>query len=258
MTSLDLSRSREIYQPNPIHPRIHLIGVGATGSHIWDILISLGYPKVNCYDFDIVEEHNLGNQMYNAEDVGSPKVTALRQHTQRKLGLTAENNTISTAGLSYNFFNAKVGAATIKSLTLEGSHLIMLCIDGVESRKEFVRDLYTSGWGNINMLVETRIASRHGEVYTLWPQLYSQYLAWDSTLTTDDDEAYEASACGGSLSVKPTIMSVASTAVWAVLDHLEGNTPDHKVSTFMQPPAVGRTTNDQVSSVDQFSQIFDS
>jgi len=64
--------------PTSIDGRIHIIGCGATGSYVADGIARMGAHKLDLWDADIVEPHNLANQRYDAYHVGMPKVEALR------------------------------------------------------------------------------------------------------------------------------------------------------------------------------------
>lgn len=66
----------------PWYPKeeTHLIvgGVGGIGSWTVLLLAKAGF-KVFAYDFDFVEEHNIGGQLYRKKDVGKAKVHALKE-----------------------------------------------------------------------------------------------------------------------------------------------------------------------------------
>ena len=55
---------------------LNIIGVGATGSHIGLYAAKMGFHNFQVWDLDIVENHNLPNQIYENEDIGSKKVDA--------------------------------------------------------------------------------------------------------------------------------------------------------------------------------------
>ena len=247
MEQFDLSRSREVFSPTSDLPTAYVIGVGATGSHIAETLACLGYPIIIAMDPDEVELHNLGNQAFSHRHVGKHKTKAMEDIIAQKMGFLPDD---------YIFAPTALTEGGLRNIALANTpSILFLCVDGVETRKKLVSVLYDKGWGSIQLIVETRIAARHGNVYTLRPYEYQNYLDWQSGLTTDDDPAYETSSCGGSLSVKPTIMNVASHAVWAMLDHLDGNRPDYRLNTFMQPPATGLVSNAPVNAAEQLLAV---
>jgi molybdopterin-synthase adenylyltransferase len=70
--------------------RITLCGAGALGSLLADNLARQGARGLSAIDFDRVEAHNVGTQLYRREDVGSLKVEALRGHIFRATGAEIE------------------------------------------------------------------------------------------------------------------------------------------------------------------------
>lgn len=74
---MDLSKSYEFLQPDKVRDRIHIIGCGAIGSTVGELLAKAGFTKITLYDFDRVEAHNIANQMYTENDIGMEKVDAL-------------------------------------------------------------------------------------------------------------------------------------------------------------------------------------
>lgn len=75
---MDLSRSYAFFQPETVKERIHIIGCGAGGSTVAELLCRLGLTKFSLYDFDVVECVNIQNQMYREPDIGRKKVDAMR------------------------------------------------------------------------------------------------------------------------------------------------------------------------------------
>ena len=54
-------------------------GIGATGSQAAVTLARIGIGRIIIVDRDILEEHNIGNQVYRKNQVGKSKVEALRE-----------------------------------------------------------------------------------------------------------------------------------------------------------------------------------
>ena len=93
-------------------------------------------------------------------------------------------------------------------------------------------------------MVEPRIASKHTTVYAFPTNAYLDWAAWEKTLGDDDDPKYEVSPCGGSISVKPTVVSAASLCVWSILDWVKESAYDFGKNAFMSPPQIGYCNND--------------
>jgi molybdopterin/thiamine biosynthesis adenylyltransferase len=64
-----------------------ICGAGAVGSLLTDNLARQGCRKLSVVDFDRVELHNTGTQLYGRGDVGAFKVDVLRAHCFRATGV---------------------------------------------------------------------------------------------------------------------------------------------------------------------------
>lgn len=59
---MNLNKHREYFDPEKIREAkvpIHIIGVGAIGSHIAIQLAKLGIEEITVWDFDTVDDHNI-------------------------------------------------------------------------------------------------------------------------------------------------------------------------------------------------------
>ncbi|MBN1861679.1 MAG: ThiF family adenylyltransferase [Candidatus Thermoplasmatota archaeon] len=54
-------------------------GIGATGSQAVVTLARIGVGKIIVIDKDVLEEHNIGNQVYRRSQIGKTKVNALKE-----------------------------------------------------------------------------------------------------------------------------------------------------------------------------------
>jgi len=70
--------------------RVTLCGAGALGSHLAENLVRQGVLHLRAIDFDRVEVHNIGTQVYDEGDIGVFKVEALRTRCFRAAGVELE------------------------------------------------------------------------------------------------------------------------------------------------------------------------
>jgi len=76
---VNLAKSKDVFNPEILgNDYIHIIGCGATGSCIGELLARYGITKFCLWDMDTVESKNVNNQMFNSDYIGWPKVEALR------------------------------------------------------------------------------------------------------------------------------------------------------------------------------------
>ena len=207
--NLNYSRQAKLIKPSEIgNVSISLVGVGATGSYVALALAQMGWGnsamgqgKLKVFDGDVVEEHNLANQVYGISHIGMPKVDALNDVIKQKCGFGIE---------TYN----KMVEGNVPEVI---SNYIFLLTDTMASRREiFDGCLIRNNYG-VDMVIETRMGLRDGRVYAFTPSNLDHVKAWESSLYSDEDA--ERSACGTSSSVITTVMHLASIATSRVVHH---------------------------------------
>jgi molybdopterin/thiamine biosynthesis adenylyltransferase len=154
--------------------KISIIGVGATGSIVAEMLARLELP-FDAYDFDTVESKNVINQIYTEKDVGKAKVDALKERIKS-----------INPNLACNYFNQKV--TTEDARLLKGT--IFLLVDSMSSRKEIVEALSPM----VDRVIETRLGGDSGRVLTFRPSISAERKFWMGTLFTDEESSE--SICG--------------------------------------------------------------
>ena len=78
----DTLRSRFSDAPWMKNIQEHIVvigGAGGIGSWLTLLLSRMG-SEIVVYDFDKIEEHNIGGQWFKKEDIGNTKVNALRNN----------------------------------------------------------------------------------------------------------------------------------------------------------------------------------
>jgi molybdopterin/thiamine biosynthesis adenylyltransferase len=101
---------------------VTLCGAGALGSLLADNLARQGIRQLRLIDFDRVEEHNAGTQLYGASDVGAKKVDVLRNHLFRAVGVEAA------------VFDRRLDERSVKKF-LRGAQLVVDTFDNAASRR---------------------------------------------------------------------------------------------------------------------------
>lgn len=173
---------------------VHIIGVGAVGSNIALQLAKLGVTTIHLWDFDIVNEHNITNQVYTSLDVGLPKVNALKKHM-------LENNP-----------DIKIYAHNMRYTNQPLKGIIFLTVDSIKTRKEIAENNFHNLF--IKLVIDGRIGLEKGQVFTTnW--LYDNDKQNYINLCDFNDSETDAviSACGTELSVSPSVLLTAAYAV---------------------------------------------
>lgn len=185
---LDARRHQSLFDPNTFNMPIHIIGVGATGSWLVLQLAKLGLDNITVWDFDIVEEHNIANQLYEKADIGKLKVDALATHVKNQTGLDLK----------------------VKYTRFEGQRLtgfVYLMIDTMAGRKE-IWERSIKNKSAVKHLVEPRMGLDEARVYNVSPLDVTQQKGYEACWYPDDEA--EVSACGTSVSVVTTALLTAS------------------------------------------------
>lgn len=202
---IDYLRQLSIFNPRDFGARgVTVVGAGATGSYVAFLLAQIGIKKIDVWDFDVVEEHNLPNQMFLIEHIGKPKVEALKDIIRKK------------CGFDINVHNEKV----TDQLKNPDSYFFLLT-DTMASRKEIFEKCLKGRAFSTDLIIETRMDVDNGRIYAFNPNSPNQVKEWWSTLYTDEQAT--ASACGASVSIAPTVSLLASLAVWKMIHHFDVN-----------------------------------
>ncbi len=214
---MNIARHMDVLNPLKHKHPIHIIGAGATGSRLFASLVELGFEDITVYDDDIVESHNLANQLFIQDDIGVLKVDALDKWAKAKLG----------EGLRSGQYISK--RLPQEDIILEGT--VFLLTDTMSSRKEIYEECLKDN-PFIERVFETRMASSYGNVYAFDPNITGKQ--WLETLI--DDKEAEKSACGGTISVGATASIIANQAIWQfVLSLTDPDAADDIVNIYLQP-----------------------
>ncbi len=204
----------ELLTPEHASLPLHVIGVGATGSHLVALLAECGFRNISVYDFDAIESHNVANQWFGPQQIDLPKIQALFQNINKFFGF----------GITPR--SERIGK---KSSPLTG--IVFLLTDKMESRKE-IADAFLNR-PEVPCIVETRMSAELSQIYIATQK---DYATWRSTLF--DTEVYkpEVSACGTSITISTTAKLCVVIAVSEFIDYLTGGHVSPSNTTSFYPP----------------------
>ena len=195
---MDLSKSYEYFQPEKQKDRIHIIGCGSVGSTVAEMLARSGVTNFTLWDFDVVEPHNLANQMFRQKDVNRTKVEALLDI------LTEINPEISDT-------------TTLKEEGWKGQQLsgyVFLCVDNIDLRREIVEMHIDNPY--IKAMFDFRTRLEDAQHYAADWSDYKMKKDFLNSMNFSHDEAKEetpVSACNVTLSVCPTVRVICARGV---------------------------------------------
>lgn len=195
---MDLSKSYEYFQPEKQSDRIHIVGCGSVGSTVAYMLARTGVTNFTLWDFDVVEPHNLANQMFRQKDINKPKVEAL-------LDIICE-------------INPEIAdCAKLKSEGWKGQQLsgyVFLCVDNIDLRREIVEKHFDNPY--IKAMFDFRTRLEDAQHYAADWSDYKMKKDFLNSMNFSHDEAKEetpVSACNVTLSVCPTVLVICARGV---------------------------------------------
>ena len=202
---MNLSKSFEFFDPGKCKSRIHIIGCGSVGSTIAELLARFGLDKFALYDFDIVEAHNVVNQMFTSKHINQPKVEALKSIL---LDINPEAN-------------IKLYPKGYTDQPLEG--YVFLCVDSIELRKQIAEaNKYNSF---VKGMFDFRTGLTDAQHYAAdWTILKDKNI-FIGTMDFTHEQAKlttQMSACNVSLCVAPTVRMIANAGVINFINFLKG------------------------------------
>lgn len=207
---LDLSKSYDFFQPDKDKSKIHIIGCGSVGSTIAENLARCGVKNFVLYDFDTVEAHNIVNQMFTQEQVGKPKVEALKEI------LISINPEIA------HTIELRPEGWTEKSKKMSG--YVFLAVDSIEIRRQIV-EKYIDNL-NIKAMFDVRTLLESAQHFAAdWGDYKAKKAFLDSMQFSHEEASDETpvSACGITLGVATTVRIISALAVNNYINFVKGN-----------------------------------
>ena len=191
---MDRSKLLEFFDATKYTTAYHVIGCGAIGSHVCEELARLGVPEVHIYDFDIVNAHNITNQMFRFNDIGASKVDACYD--------------------AMKAINPDMIIHTHEK-GLEAPYIVngicILCVDDIDLRREIVKANYYNPYCRAYLDFRMRLTDAQHYFAAGDSQFEKDTLL--ATMNFTHEEAHEAtpqSACGVELSVVYTVKAITA------------------------------------------------
>jgi molybdopterin/thiamine biosynthesis adenylyltransferase len=204
---IDLAKSYDFFQPELLTHRIHIIGCGAIGSTVAEQLVRFGITNLNLYDFDIVESHNIANQMFRSVDIGKLKTEALMDY------LSEINPDIQK--------DARVFNDGWNGQRLSG--YVFLCVDSIDLRREIAEKYANSS--SIKGMFDFRMRLEDAQHYAADWKSQEMIRAFINSMNFTEEEAKAStpvSACNLPLSVNPTVKMICAYGVANFINFVKG------------------------------------
>lgn len=204
---MDMIRQLELFDPYNFNTPITVIGAGATGSWLVLALAKLGIKDITVYDFDTIEAHNIPNQAFSISQIGQPKVDALYDEIHCATGT-----------------EIKIKNEKYTNQRLNG--IVFLMVDSMAERKR-IWETSIKMKPSIKLLIEPRMGLNLGRIYNVIPTSLNHIKEYEQTYYNDDNA--EVSACGASMTVITTAISIASICARQVINFANDTELDNEI-----------------------------
>jgi len=194
---MNLAKHQTFFDPaKNLNDPIHIIGCGAIGSILAEGLTRLGITGLHLYDFDIVEEHNLTNQLFTHPDLYKLKVTALAEHLQA----------INPEAKPKLYEDGWKPGVLLKGF-------VFLCVDSIELRKTIVTENIINA--AVKAFFDFRMRLTDAQHFACVNNPAATKVLLKSMDFTDEEAKKETpvSACNTTLSVSPTVRTIVSLGI---------------------------------------------
>lgn len=204
---MDLSKSYEYFQPDAVREPLNIVGCGSVGATVAEHLVRLGLTNITLWDMDVVDPHNLTNQIFRHKDIGHPKVEALADI------LTDINPDIKDT--------LKLYPKGWSGQQLSG--YVFLCVDNIELRRQIVEKHMNNPY--IKAIFDFRTRLEDAQHYAAdWKDrdMKKNLLA---SMEFSHEEAMEetpVSACGVTLGVVTTVRAICALGVINFISFVRG------------------------------------
>lgn len=202
---MNLNKSLEFFNPIDKKLTCHVIGCGAIGSNIADLLVRLGIDDIHIYDFDTIGPHNIANQRYYSSQIKQPKTMALNKMLKDINPLC--NVTVHDKGWT-------------EKDKLYG--YVFLAVDSIELRAQIVKlNKYNP---MIIAMYDYRIRLSDAQHYAaVWNDKDEVDDLLNSMAFTSKEakEQTPVSACGTSLSVMPTVSMICAAGIANFINYVK-------------------------------------
>lgn len=202
----DYRKQMELIEVERFNKRINVIGCGALGSWLIFFLLKMGFKNIHIYDFDVIEEHNIPNQLFKENQIKKNKTSAVDEIY--KEFFTEDEDRLK-------IHNIKVTDENASSI----SGITFCCVDSMMGRKNIYESCYK--YGQAELWIEGRIGIFGGYIYTLNKKDSLLYEEYEKTLYADEEA--EVSACGISQTALPAAVNVASDMLMQMISWYRGN-----------------------------------
>lgn len=171
-----LTRQSDIINYHTLNQKVIIVGAGATGSFTALSLSKMGMNNITVFDNDVVSIENMNNQFYRKKDIGSSKVSSLKN--------LIFDFTDTNIFIKDRLFDETLTDEELKNL-LDNSYLIC-CADDMNVRKFCLNVALKYG---ASVYIDPRMGAEIYLQYALYKPIPNQkdVISYEKTLYSNED-----------------------------------------------------------------------
>jgi molybdopterin/thiamine biosynthesis adenylyltransferase len=176
-------RQMDFANPDKFRYTVTIIGAGAVGSPTVIALAKMGVKRIKLLDFDVIEEHNVANQMcLEKQHLGKTKATAIAQLAMdMSAGSVVEPYVGKLEGELVNLRDSE--EPVLAKDFVEG--IVILAPDDMVARADTWKACKFNP--KVCMVIDCRMAAEYMEIYTANPLQAKECIAYEKTLISNED-----------------------------------------------------------------------
>lgn len=196
METIEYTRQLDWFNPHDNKSvSVAMVGCGGVGSFSAIAMSKLGIPHLSLIDDDEVEAHNIPNQFYELDQIGSKKVEALAALCER-FGNT-DCDTI----------DGRVGDGAL----VPASGIVVSGLDSMESRAEVWKQVKYKSY--CPLYIDVRLGGQMVVIYCIDPCNTEDIKQYENTLHSDDESVSQSCTARGIIDVGFVVGSMVTRLV---------------------------------------------
>lgn len=201
----------EYYDAQTYKSSIHIIGCGAIGSNVAELITRMGFSTIDIYDFDLVEAKNIHNQNFTAAHIGHEKQDCVEELCKK---------------INPDIIITKHGKLEAPYKISGG--IIILAVDNIDLRREIVAANKMNP--NIICMLDFRMRLTDAQYYfAANPGHYETLLETMDFTHEEAQEETQLSACHVEMNVVYIVKMITAIGVANLITFLKGRVPNNLI-----------------------------
>lgn len=209
LENLHLARQFDLIPASVLNEPITIIGAGAIGSFTTLALAKMGFENLKVYDFDTIEIENMNSQFYRRQDIGKPKVLALKD-------------------LVKDFTDVEIKAKNEPYVSGYFPGIVIMAVDSMKVRK-LIWDNHKEISFHTKLIIDGRMGGESALIYAMNPLDQKDISSYEKTLYTDENAVEERCTAKATMY---TVQSITGQICKIVKDYLTNSTPYARITTW--------------------------